>query len=91
MDKSKLQVELQRLYEIVGEENFIQIQKEYGGETIYIPKPNKERNENILYEFLYEGMSPKELAKKWGLSTSMINKIIKNQREEKNKKTREKY
>lgn len=71
--------ELQRLYEIVGQTNFVKIQKEYGGELLYIPmyKNTQERNKKILDDFYYNDLSTRELSKKYNLSMSMINKIIK--------------
>lgn len=73
------------LYNIVGEEKYKLIIKEYGGCSIYIPindeREKRDRDRAIFEDYIIKGMSINAVAKKWGLSVSMISRIAGNERD----------
>lgn len=68
---------LRPMVEIVGMEDFIEIVKVYGGDTLYIPTYKslkiQERNRKIKTE--YDGLNSKELSQVYELSVSQIHRI----------------
>lgn len=70
---------IQALYEIVGEDGFLEITKSYGGTTIYIPTYKSairsKRNKDIVKRF--NGVNINILAREYNLSVTQIKKIIK--------------
>lgn len=68
---------LRPMMEIVGMEDFIEIVKVYGGDTIYIPTYKaltiQERNREI--NTAYNGFNAKELSQTYELSVSQIHRI----------------
>jgi Mor family transcriptional regulator len=66
---------------IVGAENLYEFALNYGGATLYIPKPEhiirEARNNLIKQEF--NGFNHKELAKKYRLTEEWIRRICKNE------------
>lgn len=71
------------LARIIGADNAVKLARRLEGLYIYFPKSEmslmrKERNRKISEEF--DGLNCKELAKKYGLSTVSIRKIVKAER-----------
>jgi Mor family transcriptional regulator len=69
-----------RLVELVGIEATRKILIEYGGRSIYIPKVDiflgRQRNWRIVDEYEKGLYTQRELAEKWSLSQSQIQRII---------------
>ncbi|WP_370766438.1 Mor transcription activator family protein [Intestinibacter bartlettii] len=78
------------LYNIVGEEKYKFIIKEMGGGLYYIPTKDEldiaERDRGIFEDYIIKGMKINSVAKKWGLSASMISKIAGKERDKSKKK-----
>lgn len=78
------------LYNIVGEEKYKLIIKEMGGGLYYIPTKDEldivERDRGIFEDYIIKGMKINSVAKKWGLSASMISKVARNERDKRKKK-----
>ena len=78
------------LYNIVGEEKYKLIIKEMGGGLYYIPTKDEldiaERDRGIFEDYIIKGMKINSVAKKWGLSASMISKIVGKERDKNKKK-----
>ena len=70
------------LYNIVGEEKYKLIIIEMGGGLLDI----KERDRGIFEDYIIKGMKINSVAKKWGLSASMISKIVGKERDKRKKK-----
>ena len=68
---------LRPMVEIVGMEDFIEIVKVYGGDTLYIPtyKSLKIRERNRKISIAYDGFNAKELSQVYELSVSQILRI----------------
>lgn len=68
---------LRPMVEIVGMEDFIEIVKVYGGDTVYIPTYKaltiQQRNREI--NMAYDGFNAKELSQIYELSVSQIHRI----------------
>ena len=68
---------LRPMVEIVGMEDFIEIVKVYGGDTLYIPtyKSLKIQERNRKISIAYDGFNDKELSQFYELSVSQIHRI----------------
>lgn len=68
---------LRPMVEIVGMEDFIEIVKVYGGDTLYIPtyKSLKIQERNRKISIAYDGFNAKELSQVYELSVSQIHRI----------------
>lgn len=68
---------LRPMVEIVGMEDFIEIVKVYGGDTLYIPtyKSLKIQERNRKINMAYDGFNAKELSQVYELSVSQIHRI----------------
>ena len=64
--------------------------KEMGGGLYYIPTKDeldiKERDRGIFEDYIIKGMKINSVARKWGLSASMISKIVGKERDKRKKK-----
>jgi Mor family transcriptional regulator len=72
----------QQIARLIGLENAVRLGREFGGENIYFPKidshmspQKKQRDRSIRGEF--NGHNYMELAKKYGLTSNQIRKIVK--------------
>jgi hypothetical protein len=83
IDAKDIPQDLKKLVGIVGSDKFFEIVKEYGGESIYIPKVDtfyrSDRNRKIVQEFT--GSNYRELAKKYRLTDKMIRYILENKKD----------
>lgn len=72
----------QQIARVIGIENTLKLGREFSGEQVYLPKLNncisRERNRKIVEEF--KGDNYEELAKKYGLTTFWIRKLVKKHR-----------
>ena len=68
---------LRPMVEIGGMEDFIEIVKVYGGDTLYIPtyKSLKIQERNRKISIAYDGFNAKELSQVYELSVSQIHRI----------------
>lgn len=68
---------LRPMVDIVGMEDFIEIVKVYGGDTLYIPtyKSLKIQERNRKISIAYDGFNAKELSQAYELSVSQIHRI----------------
>lgn len=70
---------MELLFEIVGEEKFIEITKMYGGNNVYIPTYKSairnSRNREIVEK--YDGFNANELATQYGISVNQVKNIVK--------------
>lgn len=66
------------LFEIVGEEKFLEITKMYGGNNIYIPtyKSTIRNSRNREIKKRYNGVNATQLANEYGICVNQIKKII---------------
>ena len=75
--KEDVSVIMRPMVEIVGMEDFIEIVKVYGGDTVYIPTYKaltiQQRNREI--NMAYDGFNAKELSQIYELSVSQIHRI----------------
>ena len=66
------------LYEIVGEESFLEIAKMYGGSNVYIPTYKSImrncRNREIVSKF--NGVNAASLAREYGISVTPVKHIV---------------
>ncbi len=66
------------MYEIVGEEKFIEIIRMYGGSNIYIPTYKSvirsSRNREIAKR--YNGFNANQLAREYGISVNQVRNIL---------------
>ena len=77
------------LYNIVGEEKYKLIIKEMGGGLYYIPTKDEldiVGDKGIFEDYIIKGMKINSVAKKWGLSASMISKVARKERDKRKKK-----
>ena len=69
---------LSNLFEIVGEEKFLEIARLYGGNNLYIPTYKSavrcSRNREIIRRF--NGINADVLAREYGISVNHVKKII---------------
>ena len=69
---------LSLMYEIVGEEKFLEIIKMYGGNNLYIPTYKSvirsSRNRDIVNR--YNGFNGTQLAWEYGISVNQVRNII---------------
>ena len=69
---------LSLMYEIVGEEKFLEIIKMYGGNNLYIPTYKSvirsSRNRDIVNR--YNGFNGTKLAREYGISVNQVRNII---------------
>lgn len=69
---------LSLMYEIVGEEKFLEIIKMYGGNNLYIPTYKSvirsSRNRDIVNR--YNGFNGTQLAREYGISVNQVRNII---------------
>lgn len=70
---------LEMLYEIVGDEKYLEIVRMYGGSNLYIPTYNasirNSRNREIRKK--YNGVNASSLAMQYGMSVNNVRNIIK--------------
>lgn len=66
------------LFEIVGEEKYLEITKMYGGNNIYIPtyKSTIRSSRNREIRKRYNGVNANQLANEYGICVNQIKKII---------------
>ena len=66
------------MYEIVGEEKFLEIIRMYGGNNLYIPTYKSvirsSRNRDIVNR--YNGFNGTQLAREYGISVNQVRNII---------------
>ena len=66
------------LYEIVGEESFLEIVRMYGGSNVYIPTyksvMRNYRNREIVKRF--NGVNASTLAREYGISVTHVKNIV---------------
>ena len=69
---------LSLMYEIVGEEKFLEIIRMYGGSNLYIPTYKSvirsSRNRDIVNR--YNGFNGTQLAREYGISVNQVRNII---------------
>ena len=79
VNKDDISQVLHRLYEIVGEEKFLEICKSYGGVSIYISVHGMVmmagKNRDICRRF--DGRNFKVLAVEYGISEQQVRRILK--------------
>lgn len=66
------------MYEIVGEEKFLEIIRMYGGSNLYIPTyksvVRSSRNREIAKK--YNGINASQLAREYGITVNQIRNIV---------------
>ena len=66
------------MYEIVGEEKFLEIIRMYGGSNLYIPTyksvVRSSRNREIAQR--YNGINASQLAREYGITVNQIRNIV---------------
>ena len=69
---------LSLMYEIVGEEKFLEVIRMYGGNNLYIPTYKSvirsSRNRDIVNR--YNGFNGTQLAREYGISVNQVRNII---------------
>lgn len=74
---------IQDLLEVLDPESIYNLMKTYGGDTLFIPKIDgilkMERNQKIIDDF-NSGLSYKQLAKKYDVTTRHIRKLLEEKR-----------
>ena len=79
IDVMDVGINLINLFEIVGEEKFLEISRLYGGNNEYIPTYKSvircSRNRKIMRKF--NGVNAKELASEYGISVNHVKSICK--------------
>jgi len=70
---------LEMLYEIVGEEKYLEIVRMYGGSNLYIPtyKATIRNSRNREIRKKYNGLNASLLAMQYGMSVNNLRNIIK--------------
>ena len=70
---------LELLYEIVGEEKYLEIVKMYGGANLYIPtyKATIRNSRNREIKRKYNGINAGLLAMQYGMSVNNVRNIVK--------------
>lgn len=78
MDISKLKGKNREIAELIGEEGFLRLSKQFGGSKIYIPTLStlnrSEISENLKQQ--YNGDNAAELGKKYNLSARTVIRMI---------------
>lgn len=69
----KLNEEEKEIYEIVGEENFIKIQKRFGGFSIYFSKAHHKK---VIRAMLDEGKSKREICLDLRMSETQFYNVL---------------
>ena len=71
---------LQGLVDIMGIEAFIELIKQYGGSSLYIPNDNSVLKpiRNILIKEYFNGNNYKQLAKEFKISEMQVRNIVHN-------------
>lgn len=79
VDYNDVSYNFQGLFEIVGEEVFLEIAKMYGGNVLYFPTYGSiiraNRNRDIIKR--YNGVNADQLAREYGVSSTHIKRILK--------------
>lgn len=70
---------LEMLYEIVGDEKYLEIVRMYGGSNLYIPtyKATIRNSRNREIRKKYNGVNASSLAMQYGMSVNNVRNIIK--------------
>lgn len=70
---------LEMLYEIVGDEKYLEIVRMYGGSNLYIPtyKATIRNSRNREIRKKYNGVNASALAMQYGMSVNNVRNIIK--------------
>ena len=70
---------LELLYEIVGDEKYLEIVRMYGGSNLYIPtyKATIRNSRNREIRQRYNGVNGSQLAFEYGMSVNKLRNIIK--------------
>ncbi|MEO3214760.1 MULTISPECIES: Mor transcription activator family protein [Romboutsia] len=78
-EESMIREDLEALYELVGEEVYLEICKLYGGNSLYVPTYSSairdKRNEEIIKRF--NGVNASILAREYKMSVNHIRRIVK--------------
>ena len=71
---------LELLYEIVGDEKYLDIVRMYGGSNLYIPtyKATIRSSRNREIRKRYNGVNGSQLAFEYGMSVNNLRNIVKN-------------
>lgn len=76
--KDDVGYKLEGLFEIVGEKEFLEISRMYGGDLVYIPTYSSlvrgSRNREIVDK--YNGVNAADLARVYGMSVNHLNRIV---------------
>ena len=77
--KEDLYEHLELLYEIVGEEKYLEIVRMYGGSNLYIPtyKATIRNSRNREIKRRYNGVNGSLLAAEYGMSVNNLRNIVK--------------
>ena len=77
--KEDLYEHLELLYEIVGEEKYLEIVRMYGGGNLYIPtyKATIRNSRNREIRKKYNGVNGSKLAAEYGMSANNLRNIVK--------------
>lgn len=80
INKEDIGYKLGTLLDIVGEEMFLEITKQFGGDNVYIPTHKSvlrsSRNKEMIKK--YNGVNAKELAKEYDVCVTHVNRIVSN-------------
>lgn len=80
INKEEIGYKLGMLLDIVGEDRFLEITKQFGGDNVYIPTHKSvlrsARNKEIIEK--YNGVNAKELAKEYDVCVTHVNRILNN-------------
>ena len=70
---------LEFLYEIVGDEKYLEIVRMYGGSNLYIPtyKATIRNSRNREIKRRYNGVNASSLANEYGMSVNNLRNIVK--------------
>ena len=66
------------MYDIVGEEKFLEIIRMYGGSNLYIPtyKSVVRSSRNREISKMYNGVNASQLAREYGITVNQIRNIV---------------
>lgn len=78
MDVSKLKGKNKEIAELIGEEGFTRLAKQFGGSKIYIPTLSTLNRSEVSEELKqqYNGYNAAELGKKYSLSERTVMRMI---------------
>ncbi|MGN0597753.1 MAG: Mor transcription activator family protein [Ruminiclostridium sp.] len=70
--------EQQEIAELIGIEAYRKLMDVYGGEKIYIPKPETviKKNRNELIKASFDGSNHQEIRKEFGISIRELDRIL---------------